>query len=69
MHVVPLRARLPSVHIRSGRSAWLMSYGVQVIVDDYVQSEAVLKASRMHHELDLDGVCPPSRQSELALLH
>ena len=28
---------------------------LQVIVDDYVQSEAVLKASRMHHELDLDG--------------
>lgn len=29
---------------------------LQVIVDDYVKSEAVLKESRMHHELDLDGV-------------
>ena len=38
-------------------------------MDDYVQSEAVLKASRMHHELDLDGVCLTDPQSELALLH
>ena len=38
---------------------------LQVIVDDYVQSEAVLKASRMHHELDLDGV--PSSGPDMPL--
>ena len=27
----------------------------QVIVEDYMKSETVLKASRMHDELDLDG--------------
>ena len=32
-----------------------MCSGSQVIVNDYVQSEDVLKASRMHDELDLDG--------------
>ena len=32
---------------------------MQVIVDDYMRSEAVLKESRMHDELDLDGErCP-----------
>ena len=40
---------------------------LQVIVDDYVQSEAVLKASRMHHELDLDGV--PSSGADRPALH
>jgi hypothetical protein len=33
----------------------LTPVGAQVIVDDYVKSEAVLKESRMHAELDLDG--------------
>ncbi len=28
---------------------------MQIIVDDYMKSESVLKASRMHDELDLDG--------------
>lgn len=31
---------------------------VQAIVDDYMRSEAVLKESRMHDELDLDGEAP-----------
>lgn len=28
---------------------------LQIIVDDYMKSESVLKASRMHDELDFDG--------------
>ncbi len=32
---------------------------MQIIVEDYMKSEAVLKASRMHHELDLDGELAP----------
>lgn len=27
-------------------------------MDDYIKSEAVLKESRLHHELDLDGGDP-----------
>ena len=30
-------------------------WSLQIIVDDYMKSETVLKASRMHDELDLDG--------------
>ena len=32
---------------------------LQIIVDDYMKSESVLKASRMHDELDLDGEAAP----------
>ena len=50
----------------SGHRAIDMTWALlQVIVDDYVQSEAVLKASRMHHELDLDGV--PSSGPDMPL--
>ena len=36
-----------------------MACPVQIIVDDYMKSESVLKASRMHDELDLDGETAP----------
>ena len=36
-----------------------MACPVQIIVDDYMKSESVLKASRMHDELDLDGEKAP----------
>ena len=63
----------PSVHLAfSGHLSLTMMQGwglmhstcsaacpVQIIVDDYMKSESVLKASRMHDELDLDGETAP----------
>lgn len=60
----------------AGSSACACEY-VQAIVDDYMRSEVVLKESRMHDELDLDGGClalavhasPASDAMMSALLH
>ena len=44
-----------------------MACPMQIIVDDYMKSESVLKASRMHDELDLDGeTAPEMLQSQIA---
>ena len=40
-------------------STCTMACPMQIIVDDYMKSESVLKASRMHDELDLDGETAP----------
>ena len=40
----------------------------EAIVEDYMMSEQVLKQSRMHDELDLDGACAGARPDALRRL-